>query len=299
MAEAQEYEQEFDDEKAVSVDVDTDDDDGPSSVLDDNDGGDDKEELSSYSENVQKRINKLTQKRRQAMEEAQAAYQYAQQVKAENDAYKQRLQQLDQGYVTEYSSRVASQEAQAKRALAEAYEAGDYDKVADAQTALSQIAIEKERLRLQKLRSEQEAQQAQAYAQQQQHAAQQRQQQPQQQADPRLQKWLSKNSWFGQDRLMTNAARTIHEDVVMEGYDPTSDEYYAEIDKRLRRELPHKFKGERKNASSVTPAPNGRTTKGRKKQVELTPGQVAFAKKMRIPLEKYAQEVAKIQNRSD
>ena len=99
--------------------------------------------------------------------------------------------------------------------------------------------------------------------------------------------------------MMTNAAKTNHEDVVMEGFDPNSDEYYAEIDKRMRREMPHKFKGERKGASSVTPAPNGRVTKGRKKQVELTPGQVAFAKKMRIPLEKYAQEVAKIQNRSD
>lgn len=301
MAEDQEYEQEFDDENAVSVDVESDDDDGPSSVLDDSDDSDSKEELSSYSENVQKRINKLTQKRRQAMEEAQAAYQYAQRIQAENEQYKQRLQQLDKGYVTEYESRVGSQEAQAKRALAEAYEAGDYDKVADAQSALAQIAIEKERLRLQKQRSAQEQAQAEAYARQQQAYAQQQRQQPQQQqaSDPRLQKWLSRNSWFGQDRLMTNAARTIHEDVVMEGFDPTSDEYYAEIDKRLRREMPHKFKGERKGASSVTPAPNGRSTKGRKKQVELTPGQVAFAKKMRIPLEKYAQEVAKIQNRSD
>lgn len=296
---AEQREQDYEDDEAVSVDIDTDEDDGPSSVLDDQDDDSNEEELSSYSKNVKNRINQLTQKRRQAMEEAQAAYQYAQQVKAENEQIRQRLQQLDQGYTSEYASRIASQEAQAKRVLAEAHEAGDYDRVADAQTALSQIAIEKERLRLQKLRSEQEANQAKVYAQQQAAYAQQAQQRPAPQQDQRLQKWLSKNTWFNQDPVMTNVARVIHESVVDEGFDPNSDDYYAEIDRRMRRELPHKFKGERKNATSVTPASNGRTARGRKQKVELTPGQVAFAKKMKIPLEKYAQEVAKLANRSD
>ena len=293
MAEAQNYE---DDENIVEVDT-GEEDAGPKSVVDDNDD-DSGSEISNYSESVQKRINKLTQKRRQAIEEAQAAYQYAQHVAAENEAIKRKLAQLDHGYVTEYETRVTSQEMQAKRALQEAHEAGDYDKVADAQSALAQIAIEKERVRLQKARSEQERAQAQAYAQQQQYR---QQQQPQPQAaDPKLQKWLAKNTWFNQDRVMTSAAKAIHEDVVMEGFDPNSDDYYAEIDRRLRKEMPQKFQDARKPATYVAPATNGRTNvRAKKQRIELTPGQVAFANKMKIPLEKFAQEVAKIQNRKD
>jgi hypothetical protein len=296
--------------EAADVEIESDDYEVLESDNDDQDSGHENEdELREYhasskkKNDPRKRINELTYLRKQAQEEAQAAYQYAQQVKAENEQIKQRLKQLDQGYTSEYSSRVASQEAQAKRALAEAYEAGDYDRVADAQTALSQIAIEKERIRIQKLRSEQEAQQAQTYAQQQAAYAQQQNQQRQRvqqaQQDPKLQKWLAKNTWFNQDSVMTNVAKTIHETIVSEGFDPASEEYYAEIDRRMRTELPHKFKGERKGASAVTPASSGRTFKGRKSKVELTPGQVAFATKMKIPLEKYAAEVAKLQNRSD
>ena len=295
MAEAQKYEVDDDDENIVEDDA-GEEDAGPKSVVDeaDDDSG---SEISNYSESVQKRINKLTQKRRQAIEEAQAAYQYAQQIAAENEAIKRKLAQLDQGYVTEYETRVTSQEMQAKRALAEAHEAGDYEKIADAQSALAQIAIEKERVRLQKARSEQERAQAQAYAQQQT----QRPQQPQQQAaDPRLQKWLAKNTWFNQDRVMTSAAKAIHEDVVMEGFDPNSDDYYAEIDRRLRKEMPQKFQDARRSGTYVAPATNGRTNvRAKKQRIELTPGQVAFANKMKIPLEKFAQEVAKIQNRKD
>ena len=267
----------------------------------DDESGDNAEELDSYSKNVRKRINDLTAARRKAEEEAQAAIQYIQQIQAQNEQYKQRLSTLDRGYMSEYESRISTQEAAAKRALAEAYEAGDYDKVADAQSAISQLAIEKERLRLQKQRSEQAAKQAQA----QQQTQQVQRQQPQQQApqrDQKLESWLSKNQWFGQDKVMTGAARAIHETLVAEeGFDPTTDDYYREIDRRMRKEMPHKFQGDKKNVQSVTPAGSGsRSLKsGRKKSVELTPGQVAFAQKMKIPLEKYAAEVAKIQNRRD
>ena len=119
--------------------------------------------------------------------------------------------------------------------------------------------------------------------------------------DPKLEKWLGKNQWFGQDRLMTRAAQAIHEQLVLEeDFDPTSDDYYKEIDSRMRKEMPNKFQEKRSNAQTVAPASgNGRSVKsGRKKAVELTPGQVAFAKKMRIPLDKYAKEVAKLENRS-
>ena len=265
--------------------------------------GDD--ELENYSESVKKRINQLTAKRKQASEEAQAAVQYAQQVQQQNEQMKARLAQLDQGYRAEYEGRITSQEAQVKRALTEAHEAGDYDRVAEAQSALSQVAIEKERLRLQKAKAarnveNEKVQQAQAQQQRQQQQQQQRQQ-PQRQ-DPKLETWLSKNDWFGQDRVMTRAAQAIHEQLVLEeDFDPSSDVYYSEVDKRLRREMPNKFEVKQQRAQVVTPSSgNGRSLKsGRKKSVELTPGQVAFANKMRIPLEVYAKEVVKIENRSE
>ena len=256
----------------------------------------DDDELDQYSENVQKRIKKLTAARRKAEEEAAAAVQYIQQVQNENENIKQRLKTIDKGYVSEYEGRITSQEAQAKRALAEAHEAGDYEKVADAQSAIAQIAIEKERLRLQKARSEQDAQQAEVPQQPQPQA----QPQPQQERDPKLEAWLSKNTWFGKDNVMTGAARALHETLVAEeGFDPRTDEYYAEIDKRMRMEMPNKFQGDKKNVQSVTPAGSGtRSLKsGRKKSVELNPGQVALAQKLKIPLEKYAAEVAKLENR--
>ena len=259
---------------------------------------DDDDELDQYSENVQKRIKKLTAARRKAEEEAAAAVQYIQQVQSENENIKQRLKTIDKGYVSEYEGRITSQEAQAKRALAEAHEAGDYEKVADAQSAIAQIAIEKERLRLQKARSEQDQEQAEVPQQ----AQPQAQPQPQQERDPKLEAWLSKNTWFGKDSIMTGAARALHETLVAEeGFDPRTDEYYAEIDKRMRRELPNKFQGDKKNVQSVTPAGSGtRSLKsGRKKSVELNPGQVALAQKLNIPLEKYAAEVAKLENRRD
>ena len=259
------------------------------------DEGADSGELENYSENVQKRINQLTAKRKQAIEEAEAAYQYAQQVQNQNEEMKRRLQELDQGYINEYGSRVESQLDQAKRLLKEARDIGDIDKEMEAQDLLARLAIERERLRVQKARQEQAAQQPQE----QQAQMPQRQQAPKEEdLDPKLKSWLGKNeSWFGKDMVMTRGAQAIHETLVgAEGYDPTSDEYYAEIDRRMRREFPHKFQAQRQNAQAVAPASTGRSVKsGRKKTVELTPGQVAFAKKMNIPLERYAKEVAKLE----
>jgi hypothetical protein len=132
------------------------------------------------------------------------------------------------------------------------------------------------------------------------------QMQPQRQApprqDPKLDSWLEKNPWFGTDRVMTRAAQAIHETLVLEeDFDPTSDDYYKEIDRRMRREMPEKFKGEQRRTQAVAPSSgNGRSLKsGRKKQVELTPGQLAFCKKMRIPPERYAKEMLKIESRRD
>ena len=257
---------------------------------------DDSSELENYSENVQKRINQLTAKRKQAIEEAEAAYGYAQSLQQQNEEMKQRIAQLDQGYIAEYDGRVESQAAAAKRMLQEAYDNGDMEKMAQAQEVISGLAIEKERLRIQKNRQQR---QAQAPAQQQ---APQQVAQPQQQKelDPKLKNWMGNNSWFGTDMFMTRGATALHEQLVaQEGFDPSSDEYYAEIDRRMRHEMPHKFQEKRQNAQAVSPASNGRSSSktGRKKTVELTPGQVAFATKMKIPLERYAREVAKLERK--
>jgi len=261
---------------------------------------DDEQELRDYESpnkkknDPQRRIRQLTAARKQAEEEAAAAVEYAKQIQAQNEQYKQRLSTLDKGYMSEYEGRITSQEVQAKRALAEAHEAGDYDKVADAQSAIAQIAIEKERLRVQKSKSQVQAQTQQQV---------QPQQQPRrQERDPKLESWLEKNTWFGKDRIMTSVARGIHETLVAEeGFNPTTDEYYTEIDKRIRQELPNKFQGDKKNVQSVTPAGSGNRSlkNGRKKQVELNPGQVTLAQKLGIPLDKYAAEVQKLADRRD
>jgi len=257
------------------------------------------EELENYSKDVQKRINQLTAKRKQALEEADAAFNFAQQQKHENDQLKQQLSQLNQGYTSEFGNRIESQTAQAKKLYKEAFDAGDAEKMSEASDLMAKLAIENERLRIQKVRTEQAGAVGNNEAQSgnQQNAQKTRQTPQKQELDPKLQNWLNNNSWFGTDMVMTRGAQAIHEQLVaQEGFDPSTDEYYAEVSRRIAGEFPHKFKGGQKNAQSVAPASSGRSLKkGGKKTIELTPGQVAFAKKMRIPLEKYAQEVAKIE----
>jgi hypothetical protein len=287
-----------DQDQEEGVEVSSDDEEETRTKVRKKSSGDD--ELENYSESVQRRINQLTAKRKQASEEAQAAVQYAQTIQQENAQMKQRLQQMSAGYNTEAEGRLKAQEAQATRAYAEASEAGDYDRAAKAQQALAQIAVAKDKVQARKANVDrQRAQEQQPDQVQQQQAPPQRQAPAQR--DPKLESWLDKNSWFGTDRVMTRAAQAIHEQLVLEeDFDPTSSDYYKEIDSRMRREMPQRFKETRSNAQTVAPTSNGRSIKsGRKKSVELSPGQVAFAKKMRIPLEKYAQDVAKLNKRSE
>jgi len=254
------------------------------------------EELDEYSENVQKRINQLTAKRKAALEEADAAFKYAQEQKKKNEELQEQLKQLNSGYTSEFGSRIEAQTAQAKKLYKEAFDAGDAEKMSEASDLMAKLAIENERLRIQKIRAEQVS----TIKQDPEPRASQERQTPQKQdLDPKLQGWLDKNTWFGQDLVMTRGAQVIHEQVVaVDGFDPSTDDYYKEIDKRLRKEFPHKFQSDRKVAQTVAPA-NGKAVNnnGRRKQIELTPGQVAFAKKMRIPLEQYAKEVAKLDSR--
>jgi len=256
------------------------------------DSEDQESELESYSENVQKRINQLTAKRKQALEESEAAYAYAEHMKAENEGLRKRLEDVDKGYISEYGARVETQEAAAKRILKEAYDAGDTDKIADANAALAQLAIEKERLRIQKVRSEQPVQ----VEEQPQQVQQQVPQRPQE-LDPKLKDWMSKNPWFDNDDALTGAARAIHMRIVgEEGFDPSTDEYYAEIDKRMSPLL-DRSQANKRVAQAVAPASNGRsaTKKGGKQTVKLTQSQMNFCRKAGVPPEKYAAEVLRLE----
>ena len=265
------------------------------------------EELDKRRDKTQKRINKLVAQRKETEEREAAALQFAQQQKQEADALRAQLSSLNTGYSAEASSRIDSQEAQAKAAFKEAYEAGEIDKMSDAQQVMAKIAIEKERLRIFKNNQQraQQAQQAQQNYQAQPGAQQQPQQQeyaPPPQPDAKATEWAEKdeNSWFGQDRAMTATAFTIHQQLVQEeGYDPQSDEYYSEIDKRIRTEFPHKFEGKTTRTQTVAPVSQGKTSQKSKKSVKLTPAQISVAKKLGVPLDAYAKEVAKIDARNN
>ena len=264
------------------------------------------EELDKRRDKTQKRINKLVAQRKETEEREAAALQFAQQQKAEADALRAQLSSLNTGYSAEASSRIDSQEAQAKAAFKEAYEAGEVDKMSDAQQVMAKIAIEKERLRIFKNNQQraQQAQQAQQNYQAQPGAQQQPQQQeyaPPPQPDAKAVDWAEReeNSWFGQDRAMTATAFTIHQQLVEEeGFDPQSDEYYSEIDKRIRTEFPHKFEGKTTRTQTVAPVSQGKTSQKSKKSVKLTPAQISVAKKLGVPLDAYAREVAKIDARN-
>ena len=272
------------------------------------------EELDKRREKTQKRINKLVAQRKESEEREAAAMQFAQQQKTEADALKGQLANLNTGYSAEASTRIDSQEVQAKSAFKEAYEAGEVDKMADAQQVMAKIAIEKERLRIfkdnqdrtAKARQAQQNYQAQQGINQQRMQQQQMQQQQQQnfdapvQPDDKAVEWAEKkeNSWFGEDRAMTATAFTIHQELVEEeGFDPQSDDYYFEIDKRIRSEFPHKFDGKTTRTQRVAPVSSGKASQKSKKSVKLTPAQISVAKKLGVPLDAYAKEVAKIEAR--
>jgi hypothetical protein len=257
---------------------------------------DDDAELESYSKNVQSRIKKLTEKYRKEERDRQEAVRIAQQLMDENQKLKGRVTQLDSGYLGEYGARVEAQVAAARRAYKEAYESGDADRVLDAQEGLSRAIADQDRYsiakqradRLQTERAQQPAAQQPAY---QQPAA---QQAPK--VDAKAQSWAEKNDWFGQDEVMTYAAFGIHRKLVEdEGFDPQSDEYYSEIDRRLRSEFPNKFKVERKSGGGTQVASAGssasRSTKQGRRSVKLTPSQIAIARKLNVPLEEYAKYV--------
>jgi len=251
------------------------------------------DELDNYSQKVQSRIKKLTEKYRKEERDREEAVRMAQQLLEENQALKGRMQNLDKGYLHEYGTRLEAQSATAKRAYREAYESGDSDKMLEAQELLSKVAMEQEKLRVAKQRTERmevQRQPAQQPVQQQAPAP-----QPAPQPDPRAQSWAEKNEWFGNDEIMTYAAFGIHRKLVEEeGFDPASDEYYTEVDRRIRAEFPQKFQTKKSGGAQVAPAgasATRSTAKQGRRSVKLSPSQIAMAKRLNVPLEEYAKYV--------
>ena len=253
------------------------------------------DELKEYSEGVQKRIAKLTRKMREAERQREEAVQYAQSVTQQKNQAESRLSKLDKSYVSEFENRVTTSMAAAKLALKNAIESKDVEAQIAAQEQLANLSVENARINSLKNQVEQEVpQQKQVRV------------NPQQQVvpqdlptDPKAEDWAATNSWFGNDTAMTYTAFDIHKKLVEEeGYDPKSDEYYVEVDKRIRVEFPHKFdKIETNTTERARPAQNvasarrsASTNKGRK-TVKLSPSQVAIAKRLGVPLEAYAKQL--------
>jgi hypothetical protein len=250
---------------------------------------DEASEQEEYDSNVQKRINKLTKKMREAERREQDAINYAKNVQTENVQYKTRLQELDQGYVQEYGGRITAEQQTAEDELRRAVESGDVNATVEAQKKLTRLAVAQDRY--DQAKAQQERQQEEPVAQVQEQAP---LQPPPQQPDPKAEAWAARsdNSWFGSDEAMTFATFGIHKKMVeSEGFDPQSDEYYNELDLRIRREFPHKFNNGSGNRPAQTVAGTSRSKSGRSKKVSLTPSQVAIAKKLGVPLEEYAKYV--------
>ena len=250
------------------------------------------DDLNDYSKNVQKRIKNLTQKYREAERQGQEATTFAQQVFQENQQLKERMEKLDSGYLNEYGARIESQIGTARKAYKDAYDAGDTDAMIEAQEALARVTTEKDRYDMAKRRADQQRE-ARFAPEQWQQAPQPQPQAPQ--PDPKAQDWAERNEWFGQDEVMTYAAFGIHRKLVEEeGFDPAGEEYYKEIDRRMRTEFPQKFAAKKSSTKSQVASAGSsasRTTKQGRRSVKLSPSQIAIAKRLNVPLEEYAKYV--------
>ena len=246
----------------------------------------DKDELKEYSEGVQKRIAKLTRKMREAERQREEAVQYAQSVTQQKNQAEQRLSKLDKNYVSEFESRVTSSIAAARQALKTAIESQDVEGQIAAQEQIANLTMDAARLNAMKVAAESKPKEVNVTPQQTRQSA---------QTDPMAEAWATENPWFGNDSAMTYTAFDLHKKLVEEeGFDPKSDEYYSEIDKRIRLEFPHKFVktvSQESTKPTQTVASATRSVKPGRNTVRLTSSQVAIAKKLNVPLEEYAKQL--------
>ena len=250
-----------------------------------------KEELEKYSEGVQKRISKLTRKMREAERQKEEAVVYAQSVKRDKEDLESKFSRLDKSYVSEFESRVKTNMKAAKQALKTAIESQDVDGQVTAQEQIATLTMDAARLNALKIAETSKPKEKDVKITPQQYR-------PQVTPDPKAEDWAVKNTWFGNDSAMTYTAFDIHKKLVdEEGFDPKSNDYYNEVDKRIRLEFPHKFgKMEGTSTEREKPSQNVASAKrsaftGRRNTVKLTPSQVAIAKRLGVPLEDYAKQL--------
>ena len=258
-------------------------------------------ELDQYSEGVKKRIDKLTARLRETQRREQAALEYAKSVQARATQLEQQYMTVDGERLGEANGRVQTQVVALKQIIRKAREEGDIDTETEAQQRLTSLTMEQNQINV---ATQQREQQVQQWTYQQQVAAQQAAQQPQvqiqQEVDPRVEDWAERNPWYGRDTAMTHAAWGIHRQLIQsEGFDPNSNEYYDELDNRLKQTFPQKLGGGQQaqtNRSArlvqtVAPASRSSGINNARRTVKLTPSQVAIAKKLGVPLEEYAKYV--------
>ena len=251
------------------------------------------DELENYTEGVQKRIGKLTAKMREAERREQAALVYAQAVQKQLEEANHRSSSLDTSYVNEFENRVKSENELLRETLKRAIDRGDIDAQIEAQQRIATLAGQQERLAY--VKQEQERRNAQPVPQQQPY-------QPPKQAKPdaRAEDWASRNEWFGSNEPMTLTAMYLHKQLTeVEGFDPTSDDYYAEIDNRIRTEFPHKFQAAKPKATGgpkVASASRGGGNGNGRREIKLSPSQVAISKKLGITEQQYAKQLLRMQN---
>jgi len=249
------------------------------------------DELKEYSEGVQKRIAKLTRKMREAERQREEAIAFAEAANKQKSELEGRLSKLDKSYTSEFENRVKTNMAAAKLALKNAIESQNVEAQIAAQEQIANLTMDGARLNAMKVAEETKPEPSKDV-----NITPQRTQQPA--TDPKAEDWALRNPWFGNDSAMTYTAFDLHKKLVEEeGFDPKSDEYYAEVDKRIRLEFPHKFdKVEDTSTERVKPTQNVASAKrsastGRRKTVKLTPSQVAIAKRLGVPLEAYAKQL--------
>jgi hypothetical protein len=250
------------------------------------------EELEDYSKGVQARIAKLTRKMREAERREKAATDYARAVEEKRQALEKRFEKTDADYLKKFESSISTGMEAAQKELAAAIENGDAQAQVEANKRIATLAFENAKLATAKEgREAKQTTQAEKPVQ----LSDGPTEMPSEPApDPKAEDWASRNSWFGQDRAMTYTAFEIHKDLVNEGFDPKSDEYYAEVDKRIKVDFPHKLGNTSQKQSTApvqTVASANRSVKPGRKTVRLTSSQVAIAKKLGVPLEEYAKQL--------
>ena len=248
----------------------------------------DKGDLEDYSDKVQKRIKKLTFQIREAERREKAALEYAKGIKDKYDTVEKKFDETDTNYLKEYDARIDSERDKAKNNLKMALEAQAAEKIMEANDELTKLAVEKEKVSMSL--GEKEAKKKDAES-----KPSQTEQQPQAPISPKAQKWAEDNDWFGTDRVLTGAAMSIHEELVQQGIDGETDEYYNQINKRMKEYFPQKFaESSTEEPTKAAPVQNVASVSrrsGGRKSVKLTKSQVVIAKKLGVPLEEYAKYV--------